>query len=175
MTQLWQFTPWLRWLLKTGFSFRKAPKPNHQAKKEGKTGMHKTFLFYTISRQLNTASYCPFWMTATKGREQEKSFAEQKHFCYYLNPSELSSSLHWARKPFPLSTPKPLLPLGICSDHFLRNWDHLHRLGRGLGRAAPAVPVSTCDGVIHVAPCFAVVVFRPLNNHQMSWKIHPPS
>ncbi len=32
----------------------------------------------------------------------------------------------------------------------------------------------TCNGVVHVAPGFAIIVFSSLDNHQVSREVHPP-
>lgn len=32
----------------------------------------------------------------------------------------------------------------------------------------------TCNGVVHVAPGFAIVIFRSLDDYQVSREVHPP-
>lgn len=34
--------------------------------------------------------------------------------------------------------------------------------------------LCTCDGVVHIAPGFAIVVFSSLDDHQVSGEVHPP-
>lgn len=34
--------------------------------------------------------------------------------------------------------------------------------------------LSTCDGVVHVAPGLAIVVLGSLDDHQVSWEVDPP-
>lgn len=44
-----------------------------------------------------------------------------------------------------------------------------------LGNLGRLWAVCTCNGVVHVAPGFAIKVFSSLNDHQVSREVHPPS
>lgn len=37
-----------------------------------------------------------------------------------------------------------------------------------------SIGLCTCNGVVYIAPGFAIIVFSSLDNHQVSREVHPP-